>query len=724
MAQLQLSSSGRPACGTRKSKMNPTAWTKDELVRAAVSAGILSKTKAARASMGTLCFLLGLSGTQPQPSIATTKECGPRKSKQHPSVYTVEELRKLAFSRAEELNLSKAEIRALNKNQLCNILFELKPVISSPRAEEIKVAEKASVPVSKDACLTPYNKDVTLRAHQINIVKHLLKHRGIIAINPVGSGKTLTAITALNCILSSYPTVKAIFVAPLSLVENFEKELVKFGLGPDTEAANRLDLKNRLQLYSKESFASKFQRNSKANSCQDVFLIVDEAHNYRNPVDLNANKPKGKTTAVMARCASQAFKVLLLTATPMKNRESDMINLITMVDGTPIRDAPSIKYFNRVILRDEDAFEKYFKCKFSMLKREANDPNYPTRIDEPHVRMTMTPEFYKKYYAVQEAQAKKFLIDLYGNPAHFKMFYSALRRASLSLDDEESPKVQWTFQKLMSEFKVGHKSIAYSAWKESGLFKVRKLLDKAKIPYGMIIGDLSAAQRTFYKTEYNAGRIKILLLSRAGGEGLDLTETRNVILMESNWNAGDDEQIIGRADRFKSHANLPSADRNVHVWRLFMIKPLRLRTNPDTGIVDSPRSVDQILYEMSYGEKEPKIAAQIERLQPLSIENVDCDCYLSTNGSCARSPPDPTEIKGEKPLIEDVKVDYDLDSKEYEDRSRKFKRLRFAGYAPPRIGTSLLAPARRSQSKAVVPRAPLKMGIAFIYGSKGIHRIW
>ena len=68
-----------------------------------------------------------------------------------------------------------------------------------------------------------------------------------------------------------------------------------------------------------------------------------------------------------------------------------------------------------------------------------------------------------------------------------------------------------------------------------------------------------------------------------------------------------------------------------------------------------------------------------------------------------------TEIKGEEPLIEDVKVDYDLDSKEYEDRSRKFKRLRFAGYAPPRVGTSLLAPARRSQSKAVIPRAPLKL---------------
>lgn len=756
--------SNRPPCGTKKSKANPTAWTKDELIKAAVSSKLLPKSKAQKASISTLCFLLGLSNTQVKPSSPLTKECGPRKSKQHPSVYTTEELRELALSRADKLDLSKTEIRALSKNELCNILFgsnlevsaeqkvpaiysgncndytiaQLKAIaqksnlstsgsrqklcdrleehfISSPTGVIIPPSSGALEPPNKlpteETCLMPYNKDIKLREHQIYIVKHLLKHRGIIAINSVGSGKTLTAITALNCILSNYPTVNAIFVAPLSLVENFEKELVKFGLGPDTEAYKRLNLKQRLRLYSKESFFLEFEKAGKSNSCENTFLIIDEAHNYRNPIDLSPEKPKGKISATMIRCASQAFKVLLLTATPMKNRESDMINLVTMVDGTAIRDAPSVKFFNKVILNDDTQFSKYFKCKFSMLRRAANDPNYPIRIDEPQVKLIMTPEFYKKYYAIQEAQAKKFLIDLYGDPAHFKMFYSALRRASLSLDDDKSPKVQWTFQKIVSEARAGHKSIVYSAWKESGLFKVRKLLDQAKIPYGMIIGDISSAQRTFYKTEYNAGKIKILLLSRAGGEGLDLTETRNVILMESNWNASDDEQIIGRAIRFGSHLKLPPAERNVHIWRLFMIKPLRLKINPETGKPDSPRSVDQILYDMSYLEKGPKIEAMLEKLEPLSIENVDCDCYLSTNGSCKSSSPHPTEIKDNGPLIEDEKVDYDMESKGYETRARKFKRLHLAGYNPPRVGTSLLAPARRSHSssKVVKPRTPLKL---------------
>jgi superfamily II DNA or RNA helicase len=701
---VQLDRSARPPCGTRKSKLNPTGWTKDELIDAAVSSGLLSKSKAAKASMSALCFLLGLSGAQVASSV---KECGPRKSKAHPSVYTTDELRKLAVSRADELGLSSSDIRTLSKDELCNILFRS----NIPKQKDSLPVAPAQLPTQQTSgsCLVPYNKNIKLREHQIRIVEHLRKHRGIIAINFPGSGKTLTSVTALNCILSDYPGVKAIFVAPLSLVENFQKELVKFGLGPDTEAAKRLNLKDRLKLYSKESFFLESQK--RKNLCKDAFLIADEAHNYRNAIDMTAAKPKGKVSANMIHCASQAFKVLLLTATPMKNRESDIINLISMVDGTALKDSPTVKYFNRVIMKDEYEFVRYFKCKFSMLKRVDDDPNYPERIDEPHVRLIMSPEFYKKYYGVQEAQSKKYLIDLYGDPKHFKMFYSALRRASLSLDDEKSPKVRWTFEKIVSEAMAGRKSIVYSAWKDSGLFKVRKLLDDAKIPYGMIIGDLSSAQRTFYKNEYNNGKIKILLLSRAGGEGLDLTETRNVILMEPNWNAGDDEQIIGRADRFGSHAKLSPAERNVHIWRLFMIKPLRLRTNPETGKLDSPKSVDQILYDMSYIEKEPKIEVMLKRLQPLSIENIDCDCYLSTNAECKLRDPYSSKVKAEAPLIEEVNIDYDVDSKGYEDRTKKFKRLRIAGYNPPRVGTSLLAPARRSGSgnRSVKPRAPLKL---------------
>ena len=70
--------------------------------------------------------------------------------------------------------------------------------------------------------------------------------------------------------------------------------------------------------------------------------------------------------------------------------------------------------------------------------------------------------------------------------------------AQLKRVDEEAKK--------LAEAEAGRKSIAYSAWKESVLFKVAKLLDAAKIPYGMIIGDLSAAERKRFKDQFNEGK--------------------------------------------------------------------------------------------------------------------------------------------------------------------------------------------------------------------------
>ena len=757
-------------CGPRKSRKNQDAWSKDELIKLAIERKLLPKYKAQRSSMTMLCFLLGMSNVNPDlPATGqTNKKCGPHRSKTNPSVWSVEELRAEALKRQTELEITPAEIRRMSKGELCNRLFGLQLAVPAPPTEfsgvckdytmaQLKeLARKAGVATSGTktvlcdrlrehhlpdpvpaveggalapteikipddyACLVPPNPDLSLREHQLRVVKHLLKHRGLLAIHPPGSGKTLTAITAMNCVLSHYPSVKCIFISPLSLTENFQKELVKFGLGRDTPAAKRLRLYERLTLYSKEAFFAKYQRDRSAKHCEDTFLILDEAHNYRNPIDLGANKPTGRIAATIARCASKAFKVLLLTATPMKNRESDMINLITMVDGTPFTKAPSVRFFNRVIMGDDEEFERDFKCKFSMLKRVSDDPNYPRRIDEPKVEFQMTPEFYGKYWDVQEANAKKFLIDLYGNPAHFKMFYSALRRAALSLDDERSPKVQWTFNKLKSEAEAGRKSIAYSAWKESGLFKVAKLLDVAKIPYGMIIGDLTASERKRYKDQFNEGKIKILLLSKAGGEGLDLTEVRNVILTESNWSAADDEQIIGRAIRFRSHARLPADQRTVSIWRLFMRKPLRRKIDPKTKKVDPAKSVDEILYDLSYAEKEPRIEAMLQRLEPLSIENVDCQCYLGTGGECKRDPPVPDEIPGgpdEAAPIDEVKVDYDI-VPDPEAKVRVFKRLRRAGYVPPRSGTALLPPAKpvrrikpRPPRKRRVPDSPVEAGV-------------
>jgi hypothetical protein len=131
-----------------------------------------------------------------------------------------------------------------------------------------------------------------------------------------------------------------------------------------------------------------------------------------------------------------------------------------------------------------------------------------------------------------------------------------------------------------------------------------------------------------FRDKINKGIAKILLISRAGGEGLNLKEIRNVIIMESNWNAATDEQIIGRAIRKFSHKNLPQQDQNVRVFRFMMIKPKSLKSE------DELESIDQVLYDIAYKKKQPEINQYLDYLKQASIEQNNCKCDNEAHIGC------------------------------------------------------------------------------------------
>ena len=106
-----------------------------------------------------------------------------------------------------------------------------------------------------------------------------------------------------------------------------------------------------------------------------------------------------------------------------------------------------------------------------------------------------------------------------------------------------------------------------------GIVPVMKWLNKVKIPYAHVTGDLTIQERDEAVVAYNTNKIKVLFISKAGSEGLDLKNTSNIIIMESGWNENSIKQIIGRGVRYKSHESLPKLKRVVTVYRLYAIKP-------------------------------------------------------------------------------------------------------------------------------------------------------
>jgi hypothetical protein len=91
--------------------------------------------------------------------------------------------------------------------------------------------------------------------------------------------------------------------------------------------------------------------------------------------------------------------------------------------------------------------------------------------------------------------------------------------------------------------------------------------------YAMITGDPRLSPNNDFEVKGLTGednkdgnKVKVVLISKAGSEGIDLKFIRQVHILEPWYNMNRIEQIIGRAVRNFSHKDLPFEQRNVEIF--------------------------------------------------------------------------------------------------------------------------------------------------------------
>jgi len=91
--------------------------------------------------------------------------------------------------------------------------------------------------------------------------------------------------------------------------------------------------------------------------------------------------------------------------------------------------------------------------------------------------------------------------------------------------------------------------------------------------YTMITGDIrlspnndESVKALTNKDNMNGEKIKVILISKAGSEGVDFKFIRQVHILDPWYNMNRIEQIIGRAVRSFSHKDLPFEKRNVEIF--------------------------------------------------------------------------------------------------------------------------------------------------------------
>jgi hypothetical protein len=133
----------------------------------------------------------------------------------------------------------------------------------------------------------------------------------------------------------------------------------------------------------------------------------------------------------------------------------------------------------------------------------------------------------------------------------------------------------------------------------------------------------------------------VLLISKAGAEGISLENVRNVYIMEPHWNPAILDQVVGRAIRICSHARLPILDRTVDVkiyMAVFSAEQLATQEGPNVvpirrndtetrryegDSMNTFMTTDESLYNLAY--RKGRIAKNISIL--LKQAAIDCEIH-------------------------------------------------------------------------------------------------
>ena len=392
-----------------------------------------------------------------------------------------------------------------------------------------------------------------LRDHQKRVCKVIRRQRGLIVVHSVGTGKTLTAVTASQCFLEDNPGARVIVLTPLSLIDNFKKAMIGYGISNKDP---------RYDIMSHQAFLYRFKKAHQEkvgnkDPLRGNMVIIDEAHNFRTQPLIHKKGGHAYDTDAkwMIRATRTAARVLCLTATPFVNNEKDMLNLIAMTKSTNINNQNKTKWPGL----------------FSFYERDHNDPNFP-RVNMYTQEIKMSTTFFKVYEELFTRAAEDFKGVNISNSERFLLRMRQLVGGYMK--NGENPKAEWTLNKIVEALEKGGRIVVYASFINTGIGRVEEQLKKFGIGYNAIHGDVTRAERTKIINEYNSGKSPVLLITQAGGQGIDLKETSDIILFDIVWNPANEAQIIGRGVRFGSHTALSPGRRFVNVHRLALKMPI------------------------------------------------------------------------------------------------------------------------------------------------------
>lgn len=466
---------------------------------------------------------------------------------------------------------------------------------------------------------------MNLYDYQQKALLKLEKQNGILVMDDVGMGKTLSACYAAYWLLKKKIVNKVIFVIPANLINTnqFKNELEKY------VRSQKASLDENIYIfYSYNKFYTKSFDPSDFKKC---LFVVDEADIMTNAFN-EFNKKKGKYDLwawKITWAAYHSYKTLLLSATPFRNRLSDFLSYYISLSKPKNINFKNPFYESKIMRNiikkhpefmlknvfEEDIHVIYQKLypyiiykahlkglfpTIKYIKKKTNENTFEACnyfLDQVDNLITIDVDFSEEKYIYKkdESFSKTIYIEqktLYNlikkNKAYQKFLKINLQDLETEIDNSKFgflQKVNVLRAQAISADLLNKCSniilanneypvLIYSFFLSQGLDEIIKTFSKARIEpydsnkstkkklYAVITGKTKNIERVNIIDFYNKGKIDVLVVSSAVNIGTNLTiKTKQVHILSLDWNVKSIIQTIGRVMR-----------RNTHTVHVFIYK--------------------------------------------------------------------------------------------------------------------------------------------------------
>lgn len=452
---------------------------------------------------------------------------------------------------------------------------------------------------------------VKLREHQDRSVDKLLRQDGrALMAHATGTGKTLTGIAGFEKLKEEGKASKAIVVVPAGLRDNFITNLKKFtnstyaAYGPKNEKTSlNVDEESNADytIIGYELFRQNRDEVMK-NSGADT-LIVDEVHRARNSA--------GATYEALTNTSEEVKNVLTLTGSLVNNEPADIVPLMDITFGRTGHDLGSKDIFEKLFVHKDAKTDGWFNPKVTVTKSLKNIPQLGTylsgKVDYvPHSDLeeflpTKDEEIIKIPMSKKQTELYNYSMDNLDALTRWKiknnipvpqreisgLFGKLMKARQVSTDPsimdpelkfkdpaEYSPKVKKIIEDLETHLDEdsNNRVLVYGNLVDSQVETIAKALDKRGKEYSKFIGTgrkgVTNKSRKKSLEDFKIGKNRIMLLSSAGGEGLDLPEATMLQMIEGHYNPEKIQQVEARARRV---ADKPQKDKVVKVKKYISV---------------------------------------------------------------------------------------------------------------------------------------------------------